>query len=229
MPKWDTVSWWAAGIFVVSLALAAATKNDVFLFLMVGSYMLRPTLYALGLATKYADERQTSIQFRSGNLALTVLILAVIVFAIKAEMEGKPTDDFNALVIIGLAARALAGVLMIGDYREAGVRIAVGVGSLWILFVAVENGPALRALPEAAPGIIILLIGLLGRRKPLISAVVFALLSILLFVFIGFRTGRGFSIYQLITAFLVSLPLAASAFCLFKGSRRDHEGLPATH
>jgi hypothetical protein len=229
MPKWDTISWWAMGIFVVSLVLTAVTKNDMFLFLMVGSYMLRPTLYALGIALKYADERQTLIQYRSGNLALTVLIAAVIILAIKASFQGKPTDDFNLLVVVGLAARALAGVLMIGDYREAGVRIAVGVGALIMLFAVIEHGGGLSALPETLPGVIILLIGLLGTRKPFVSAVVFAVLSILAFVLIAFMGGRGFSIVQLISALLVSLPLAAAGYCLFKGSHKDREELPATH
>jgi len=224
MPKWDAISWWATGIFVVSAVLAGALQNDAFLFLMVGSYMLRPTLNALGIATKYTDERQMSIQYRSGNLALTVLIIGIIVLSLKARAEGKPSDDFNVLLIVGLATRALVGVLMVGDYRGAGVRISVSVGALWILFVLAENGLALSALPEASPGIILVLLGLLGIRQPRLSAVLFAILAIAALYVIGFRTGRGFTFYQAITALLVSLPLGASSFCFFKGSRPAVEG-----
>ncbi|MGA3245247.1 MAG: hypothetical protein ABSE41_11565 [Bacteroidota bacterium] len=218
MPRWDVISWWATGIFVLSAVLAAALQNDAFLFLMVGSYMLRPTLYAMGIATKYGDERQMSIQYRSGNLALTIVIVAIIVFAIKARVEGKPADDFNVLLIVALAARALIGVLMIGDHKAVGVRISVGVGSLWLLFVLAENGLTLRALPEASPGILMLLLGLLGKHQPRISGAVFAILAVAAAYFIGFRTGHGFTFYQAITALLVSLPLAVSAFYFLKGT-----------
>lgn len=218
MPRWDAISWWATGIFVLSAVLAGALQNDAFLFLMVGSYMLRPTLYALGIATKSADERQMSIQSRSGNLALTVLIAAIIILAIKARMEERPSDDFNMLLIVGLAARALVGVLMIGDYRAVGMRIAVGIGSLWILFALAESGLALSGLPEASPGIILIILGLLGKRQPRISAAVLAVLAIAALYFIAFRTGHGLTFYQAITALLVSLPLAAASFCFFRGS-----------
>jgi hypothetical protein len=218
MHKWDAISWWATGIFVLSAVLAAALQNDQFLFLMVGSYMLRPTLQALGFALKYSDERQMSIQYRSGNLALTILIVAIIVLAIKNNIEGKPSDDFNVLVIIGLAARALAGILMIGDYRAVGMRITVGVGSLWIIFILAENGLALKGIPEAGPGIIFVLLGLLGQRIPRIIAGVLGVLAMAALYFIAFRTGHGFTFYQAITGLLVSLPLAAASFCFFKGS-----------
>jgi hypothetical protein len=227
MTRWDAISWWATGIFVLGAALAAATQNDAFLFLMIGSYMLRPTLYAMGIATKYSDERQMSIQYRSGNLALTIVIAAIIAFAIKARMEGKPADDFYVLLIVALAARALVGVLMLGDHKAVGVRISVGVGSLLLLFALAQTGFTLRALPEAAPGILILLLGLLGKRMPRISGGVFAILAVVAFYFIGFRTGHGLTFSQVITALLVSLPLAISAFCFLKGARQEGKGTPA--
>ena len=223
MHKWDAISWWATGIFVLSAALAAAMQNDQFLFLMVGSYMLRPTLQALGFALKYSDERQMSIQYRSGNIALTVLILAIIVLAIKARMEGKPQDDLNILLCIGLAARALVGVLMVGDYRAVGVRISVSVGALWALFVLAEHGLALDGIPEAGPGIIMVLIGLLGKRQPKISAPIFAVLALAAMYIIGLRSGHNITFSQVIVGLLISLPLAASSFCFFKAARPDRE------
>jgi hypothetical protein len=223
MHKWDRISWVATGIFVTSVALATIFQKDIYLFLMVGSYMLRPTLYALGIASRFADERQISIQYRSGNLALTILIAAIIVMAIKNQIEGKPPDDFNVLLMVGLASRALSGVLMIGDYRAVGMRIAIAVGSLWILFVLAENGLALGAVPEAGPGIVFVLLGLLGGRMPRISAWILAVLAVAAIYFIAFRTGHGFTFYQALTGLLVSLPLAAASFCFFKSAQTETE------
>jgi hypothetical protein len=216
MHRWDAISWWATGIFIVSAALAGALQNDAYLFIMVASYMLRPTLHALGLATKYADERQMSIQYRSGNLALTILIAAIIIFAVKSRIEGKPADDFNVLLILGLAARALTSILMLGDYKKVAFWIPVTVGSLWLLFVLAENGLKIQALPEAAPGIIMILAGIAGTWYPRISGIFFAILSLAAIYFIGFRTGHGFTFYQIITALLVALPLGISSYCFLK-------------
>ena len=41
MVKWDAISWWATGIFVVSLVLGGAV-HGAFLFLLLGAYLLRP-------------------------------------------------------------------------------------------------------------------------------------------------------------------------------------------
>lgn len=226
MHKWDAISWWATGIFVVSVALAGLLQNDAFLFLMVGSYMLRPTLHALGFATRYADERQLSIQYRSGNLALTIIIAAIIIFAIKTRVEGKPSDDFNALLCIALAARALTSILMIGDSRKVAIFITVSVGSLWLLFVLAENGIRIQALPEAAPGIIMITAGVLGKWYPRISGIFFAILTVAAIYFIGFRTGHGFTFYQAITSLLVALPLSAASFNFLTSARLD-EGIEA--
>lgn len=225
MHKWDSISWFATGIFILSLLLAYIFHNDLFLFLMAGSYMLRPTLYALGLFTKTADERQMLIQYRSGNIALTILIIVIIIFAVKANMEGKPADDFNLLVITAIAARALSGILMMGNYKKTGVIIALSVGALWLLFVILSHGISLGMLAEAAPGLVILLTGFIGIKKPLISSAVFIIVTVLAFYFIAFKTGNGFTIYQLTTAVLVCIPLSMAAFCFYKSSKVSPENI----
>ena len=68
MLKKDPVFWWATGIFVLALGLFAATQNQFWLALMIGSYLLRPTLASLGVARSNVDERQMSIHYRSGNI-----------------------------------------------------------------------------------------------------------------------------------------------------------------
>ena len=50
MLKKDPIFWWATGIFVLALALFAVTQNQFWLALMIGSYLLRPTLASLGVA-----------------------------------------------------------------------------------------------------------------------------------------------------------------------------------
>jgi len=59
--KKDAIFWTAAVIFIVALALAAVFKNQLWLFVMVGSYLLRPTLASVGIARHLVDERQMSI------------------------------------------------------------------------------------------------------------------------------------------------------------------------
>ncbi len=215
----DSITWWATGIFVLSIALFTITKNDSFLLIMVASYMLRPTLYALGVAVKHADERQMLIQYRSGNLALTVVIFTVIIFIVKNRMEGKPSDDFNVLLIVALAARGLSGIMLIKNYLETAVRITLGVGLLMMLFYFAENGFSLNALVESIPAFIILALGVLGKKKPFISAIAFAVLTVVALVAIMFFARPGFTFYQVITALVVSLPLSSVAYCFYRGSQ----------
>ena len=215
----DSITWWATGIFVLSIASFIFTKNDSYLLMMVASYMLRPTLYALGFAVKQADERQLLIQYRSGNLALTVVILTIIIFIIKNRVEGKPSDDCNVILIVALAARALSGIMLIKNYLETAVRITLSVGLLMMLFYFAENGFSLNTLVESIPAIIILALGVLGKKKPVISAIAFAVLAIVALVAIMFFARPGFTFYQVITALVVSMPLSSVAYCFYRGSQ----------
>jgi hypothetical protein len=160
-----------------------------------------------------------TVQYRSGNIALTVVIITVIAFIIKNSLEGKPTDEFNTILIIAIASRALSGVLLIKNYHVAGIRITSAVGSFWILFVIASHGISIHALPEAIPGIAFILFALLGKYKPMITAIIFGFLSLLAFGFISFFVRGGFTFYQFITGLLVSLPLAAASFCFYRGSQ----------
>jgi len=221
MNKWDSISWVATGIFILSLVLVFVFQNDMFLFLMALSYMLRPTLYALGLYTQTADERQMLIQYRSGNITLTILIGVIIILAIKANIEGKPADDFNLLLVIAIAARAISGILMVGNYREAAIRMTISVGAFWILFAVLSHGFSLGTLMESIPGISILAIGLIGIKKPMISSGVSIISATVLLFFVLFKTPKGFTIIQVFVALLVTLPLYFAAFCFYRGSKTE--------
>lgn len=222
MPKRDPIFWIAAGIFVISAAVAAITRNDLWLFLMIASYLLRPTLASLGIARRYVDERQMSIQYRSGNIAFAVMLAAAIVLAITQRLKGDPSSDlFNVVIVLGLASKALFNVLLVKNYREAGARIIMAVGFLVLLFVIAENGLTLGGLAESAPWLVIVAIGWLARKFPrTIGSLVFVATAALLFVILK----RGFTVEQIATALAVCVPLGLAGACLFAPAHRDDAG-----
>jgi hypothetical protein len=225
----DAIFWWASGIFMAALVLAAVTQNDLWLFLMVASYLLRPTLASLGVARRFVDERQMSIQYRSGNIAFAIMLAAAVVLAVMQRIKGDPSwEFFNIIIILGLASKALFNVLLVKDYREAGSRIIMAVGALVVLFVAAENGPTLAGLAEASPGLAIVLIGWLARKFPrTIGALIFVVALGLLVVILG----KGFTIGQITTALVVCVPLVLAGLSLFAPSGIDGDKLaePAAH
>jgi hypothetical protein len=219
MLKRDWIFWVASGIFVLAIVLAAVTQDQLWLFLMVASYLLRPTLASLGMARRSTDERQMSIQYRSGNIAFAVMIIASIVLAVVQESKGdKSWEMFNIVIILGLATKALFNVLLIKNYREVGSRIIMAVGMLVLLFVAVENGFTLGGLIESAPWILIVGIGWISRKFPkTIAALVFVVTAALLFVILG----KGLTVGQLATATLVCVPLITAGVCLILPERSE--------
>jgi hypothetical protein len=219
MLRRDSIFWMATGIFVLAILLAAITRDQLWLFLMVGSYLLRPTLASLGLARRSTDERQMSIQYRSGNIAFAVMIVASIVLAVMQELKGdKSWEMFNIVIILGLATKALFNVLLVKNYREVGSRIIMAVGMLVLLFVAVENGFTLGGLIESAPWILIVGIGWISRKFPrTIAALVFVVSAALLFIILS----KGFTVAQLATATLVCIPLITAGVCLILPERGE--------
>jgi hypothetical protein len=221
VPRKDAIFWWASGIFVTALVVAAITRNDLWLFLMVASYLLRPTLASFGIARRFVDERQMSIQYRSGNIAFAVMLAAAIVLAVMQRIKGDPSwEFFNIVIVLGLASKALFNVLLVKNYREAGSRIIMAVGGLVVLFVAAENGPTLAGLAEASPGLAIVLIGWLARRYPrTIGTLIFVVTLGLLIVILG----KGFTIGQITTALVVCVPLSLAGASLFARDGIDVE------
>jgi len=219
MLRRDWIFWVASGIFALAIALAAITQEQLWLFLMVASYLLRPTLASLGMARRSTDERQMSIQYRSGNIAFAVMIVASIVLAVVQQSKGdKSWEMFNIVIVLGLATKALFNVLLLKSYREVGSRIIMAVGMLVLLFVAVENGFTLGGLIESAPWILIVGIGWVSRKFPrTIAALVFVAAAALLFVILS----RGFTVGQLATAMLVCVPLITAGVCLILPERSE--------
>jgi len=219
VPKKDPIFWFAAAIFVLAIGIASITRNDLWLFLMIGSYLLRPTLASLGLAHRWVDERQMTIQYRSGNIGFAVMLIASVVMAIIQRTKGDHSWElFNIVIILGLAAKALFNVLLVKNYREAGSRIIMAVGLLATLFVAAENGPTPGGLIEASPWLTIVLIGWLSRRYPrTIGTILFVVTVALACVILG----KGFSLGQVATALVICIPLVLAGISLFAPERTD--------
>lgn len=219
MLKKDPIFWGATGIFIAALVLAALTQNDQWLFLMVASYLLRPTLASLGLTKGRIDERQMSIQYRSGNIAFTVMLVASIVLAITQRMKGDHSWElFNIVIILGLVSKALFNVLLVKNYPEAGARIIMTAGLLVVLFVAAENGPTLGGLIESAPWLAIVAVGWIARKYPKpVGALIFAVTAALLF----FMLGKELTVDRLALALALCVPLGLAGACLFAPNRSD--------
>jgi hypothetical protein len=215
MFKWDAISWWATGIFALSLALGGLV-HGAWLFLMAGAYLLRPTLNALGVAKRYADERQLQIQFHSGNIGFAVAMLAAAALGVKAQLEGRHIDEYVFIMSFGLAAKAIVGLLMAADPRTTGVRIACAIGLLATLFTLLEGGTFVGIVVQALPGVIVMSIGLLGLRKPLASGILLALAAAFTAYFFG---RRGILFVRMQGELLVTVPLAVAAVSMLRAAR----------
>jgi hypothetical protein len=218
MFKWDTISWIATAIFVAGLALTVFV-TDAFLVLLIGAYLLRPALLAFGLGTPRADERQLTIQFHSGNIALIVVILALAGFYIKARIDGIPADNYAMLLAIALVTKASIGLVMHGDYKVNGTRIGLFIALLYFLFVALSHSFSLTLLVEGAPAIAIAVFSLLGRKFPRIAAAFFALVGVAAFYMFG--PIHKFTEGTLTTGYVLALPMLIAAFCFFRAGRPD--------
>jgi hypothetical protein len=172
-------------------------------------------LLAFGVAKKYADERQMQIQYHSGNIALTVVIVAIIIFAVKAGLSGKQAfDEYAMLVTLALVAKGVVAMVMLGDYRAVAVRITVIAGVAITLFASLSHGFSLVTFMEASPGLLIILVGLIGIKRPMISAIALAIIG--LGTFIIFGPGGGLSETRIFMGFILSIPLFVTAFCFYK-------------
>lgn len=217
MFKKDPIFWLASGIFLLAILLFAITQNQLWLAFMIGSYLLRPTLASLGVARRYVDERQMSIQYRSGNIGFAAMIIASVILAIKLSAEGNSAwEMFNIVIIVGLAAKALFNVILVKNYREGATKIIIAAGLLITLFVAfdsVEGGLSIRTFMNLTPGLAIVGIGLLSKKFPrTIAVMIFAITTILMFIILE----KGLTISQLTTALVVGVPLIVAGACLFK-------------
>jgi hypothetical protein len=224
MIKKDPIFWLASAVFFLALLLFAVTKEQLWLFLMIISYMLRPTLASLGAAKRHVDERQMSIYYRSGNIGFAVMIICCVIFAIKLSIENNHDFElFIAAIIIGLAAKALFNVILIKNFRETASRIIIGVGLLVALFASFDAGSFTGIIISILPGLIIAGIGLLAKKYPRIISIVIIVIAIASMIFIlTFKKGWG----QVVAAAVIGIPLLFAGIGLFQAGRNDANASP---
>jgi len=221
MFKKDRIFWSATCIFISGVAIFAFTQNQLWLFLLAGSYLLRPTLASLNIAKSLVDERQMSIQYRSGNIAFAVMIIACIIMSVyESSKDDHSWEFFNAIVIIGLTAKALSNVFLVGNYRESATKIIMAVGLMLVLFVSLENGFTLGGIVESIPWWAIVGVGWLSKKFPrTIGVIVLVITAAMLFLILQ----KGFVIGQIITAVVVSVPLFTAGISLIVGDRIEKD------
>jgi hypothetical protein len=191
----------------------------VSLLFFVAAYLLRPALYEFGLVKRYADERQLAIHSGSGDVAFIIVILAAVGFAIMRLTAGEQPEDLYELIGVGLAARALTGLIMAGEYRKAGAMIIGTVGVCWALFIIVEGGLSAASVFGVGVGILSIGLALIARKFPRLMAVVLATLALSQIVF---RLHEFRRVDSAMWLFFVT-PLAIASACLFLGSGKDDE------
>ncbi|MDD5362241.1 MAG: hypothetical protein PHN88_08920 [Ignavibacteria bacterium] len=226
MFKWDKISWYASVIFIIGLVLGAI--NNAFLGLLVVAYLLRPTILAFGGGNKYADERQKTIQFQSGNIALTIVIVAMIVFSLIDVFQGKRGDQYNNILIIALLAKAVVGLIMLRDYKTAGFRSGFFFGLLITLFILFDSNFQPIGFLIALPGIALMAVSYFGLRKPMIAAIVFGVIGITAGIFRTIASFRNSIPLQneITTIVLVSVPLIVTSFFFYKGAKTEIDAEP---
>jgi hypothetical protein len=172
MIKRDRIFYIACGLLVVGIVLAAMDQY-IALLPLVGAYLLRPTLHALGLARQYADERQVQIFSRSGNVGFLVVMFGATILSILRMSQGEPPDDFHLLIILGLVTKAVIGLLMVGDLRNAGRIILVSFGIIMGIFAGVQGFNEIQAgeIPwETIAGVSLIIVfvtlGILAKKYP---------------------------------------------------------------
>jgi hypothetical protein len=225
MFKKDPIFWWASGIFVLALILFAITQIDTFLALMVLAYLLRPTLASLGMAKKYVDERQLSLNYRSSNIAFFVMMVACVFFAAKLRAENNHLSEmFYMVIVIGIVAKALFNVLLSKNFREVAPKIIIAVGLLVALFSgmgSIKHGIfSIDLLMNILPGVTVTGIGILSKYYPRAAAIVMLLVAISLVIFI---LRKDISWATVGTVLIIGVPLLSASFGLWREPKISSE------
>jgi hypothetical protein len=225
MRKKDPIFWSAAGIFVLALGLFAVTQNQFWLALMIGSYLLRPTLGSLGLARKYVDERQMSLHHRSGNMGfVATLVMCVICMLTLAAKDNHDFELFAMTIIFGLAAKALFNVVLARDFRIGAARILIGVGLLVALFSVFDAESPSGIIISAGPGLIIAGLGLLSKKFPLPVGILTVIVACAIMGYLIASSGNFKSAWtQVVVAMIIGLPLLAAGVSLLLPDRTAAE------
>ncbi len=213
----DRIFYAACGLTGLGVVLAAM-GIELGILLFVAAYLLRPALHEFGLAKQYADERQLIIHSRSGNIAFIVMVLAAVGLALWRVSRGQRPEELYQLIFIGLAARAITGLVLGGEYRRAGAVIIGAVGVFLGLFIVLETGLSVGALVGVFLGLVIVGIASIALRRPRTIAVILAL--VVLAAILGFDLYQFRAVQTTLWLFFVT-PLSCAAACLFLGSGKE--------
>lgn len=216
MYKRDKIFYSACCLSCAGIVLTFLGYNFALLFFVV-AYLLRPSLHEFGLVKQYADERQVIIHSRAGNIGFIVVMLAAVGLALWRISRGAQPEELYQLIFLGLAARAMTGLVMIGEYRKAGVIIISAIGFFLTLFIIASSGSGQSAasLFGIVLGGIIVGLGQLARKFPKVMAFFLAAIvvcAILFFHLYDFRTVNTALWLLFVT------PLVTAAVCLLLGS-----------
>jgi len=218
--KKDKIFYSACGIFIIGVLLAIM-GYDLALLFIVGAYLLRPTLHAFDLAIKYADERQTQIHSRAGNIAFIAVMIAAVAFSLIRVSKGEYADEMYSIIFIGIGARALVGLFMIGELRRTGVIVIMTIGIILALFALASGGFSPPALMFSGMGLIFASMGLIARKYPRIIALIVTLIAF--FIIFWFR------LYQFRTVDMgllaASLTMLIAAACLMLSARPETDDI----
>jgi hypothetical protein len=228
--KRDGIFWAAAAIFVVALVLTALWGQQ-YLLLLAAAYLLRPTVHSLGFARKLIDERQMEIQYRASNVAFAALVLgnaALIVYLMR--IDDHVWEMVGGVLMVGLAVRALAGLLLVGDPAVAGQRILYAIGLLAGLFAAMDAGfPGVFV--AVLPGLVVAGLGFASRLYPRPVAALVGVVVVLFCVLMlppALRQPGGPNWGTAVTFGLILVPLITAALCLWRGASTIDESEAAT-
>jgi len=219
MIKRDKIFYSASALSLVGVVLAIL-GYDFALLLLVAAYLLRPSLHEFGLAKQYADERQLIIHSRSGNIGFLVVMLAAVGFALCRISRGESAEELYQIIFLGLAARAMTKLILIGEYRKAGVIIISAVGVFLGLFIVAEGGLSVSSIFGVVLGGMIIGLGQLARKFPKVVGSLLAALVVV--VILGFRLYDFRTVNTGLWLFFVT-PLVTAAACLFLGRGKDEE------
>jgi len=227
MIKRDKIFYIGCVLVAIGTGLAIM-EYEIALLLFVGAYLLRPSLHALGFGKKCADERQIQIFSRSGNVGFLVVMFGATMLAILRMSQGEPIDDLHALIVLGLTTKAIMGLLMIGDLRNAGVIILISWGVIMGVFAGLQGVEEIQAgeTPwETFAGVgliaVFIILGLLARKFPRPVALVLLAGAAAVFWFLHLYDFRDHAIGLWIA---VVLPFVGIAACLW--GRPDSDSFP---
>ena len=213
MFKRDRIFATACGLTAAG-TLLALLGHEVGILLFVAAVLLRPALHEFGLAKQYADERQLVIHSRSGNIAFIVMVLAAVGLALWRVARGQSPGELYDLIALGLAARAITGLVMGGEYRKAGATIIGAVGVFLGIFIGMETWFSWGVLVALVIVLVIVGFARMALKWPRTFAVILTIL--VLGVVLGFGLYE-FRATDTTLWLLFVTPLSCAAACLFLG------------